>query len=182
MPEPGPVSVTREPPMRVRTAQASDLDDLLNIETLAFASDRLSRRRLREMIRSATACVLVAESEGLVGYALVLMRSNSQAARLYSLAVIPGAEGRGAGSQLLKAAETAVQNRGAGSLRLEVRTDNAGAIRFYRGHGYLETGRHENYYADGMAAMRFARDLRAGESRPSSRTAYGASMSATADG
>jgi ribosomal protein S18 acetylase RimI-like enzyme len=103
--------------------------------------------------------LLLAESGAVLGYALVLFRRDSRAARLYSLAVKPGSSGRGIGSQLLAAAEGAARDRGAALLRLEVRADNADALRFYESHGYVLFGRRDEYYADGMAALRLQRAL-----------------------
>jgi ribosomal protein S18 acetylase RimI-like enzyme len=40
-----------------------------------------------------------------------------------------------------------------------VRGDNAGAIRLYEQRGYRTIGRLENYYQDGMTAVRYAREL-----------------------
>jgi hypothetical protein len=45
-------------------------------------------------------------------------------------------------------------------LRLEVREDNAGAIRLYQHHGYRRIGRYLNYYADQTDALRFEKRLR----------------------
>jgi ribosomal-protein-alanine acetyltransferase len=153
--------------MSIREAHPTDIADLAALEELAFASDRLSRRRLAALARSPTARLLVAHREGeLAGYALLLTRRNSRAARLYSLAVAPGRAGRGLGSRLLTAAEAAARERGAESLRLEVRTDNAAAIRLYERHGYRVIGRRDDYYEDGAAALRYARDLRAAAAGP----------------
>jgi len=40
-----------------------------------------------------------------------------------------------------------------------VRIDNAGAIALYRREGFAGTGREENYYEDGAAALRFEKRL-----------------------
>lgn len=157
---------SRRPPssdadIRIREAIRSDIDGLTRLEAEAFASDRLSRRRLAALINSPSASLLVAEREGsLLGYVLVLTRRNSRSARLYSLAVAPACAGRGIGSCLLGAAEAAAAARGAAALRLEVRGDNEAAILLYRRRGYSEIGRRADYYADGMTALRFMRDLR----------------------
>ena len=160
MPHNGAPSLHCDASIRVRTAHVADLDQLTRIETLAFASDRLSRRRLRALMTAPSARLLVAEAGSVLGYALVLMRKGSSAARLYSIAVSPGNAGRGIGAALLQAAEAEAIESGAESLRLEVRTDNAGAVRFYQRRGYSPTGRRDGYYADGMAALLFERDLR----------------------
>jgi [ribosomal protein S18]-alanine N-acetyltransferase len=146
--------------LRIREAQSSDIDDLVRLEMKAFASDRLSRRRLRAHTRSPTAGLLVARRGGkIAGYALVLIRRGSHAARLHSLAVEPDAARQGIGSRLLAAAEAAALARGATNLRLEVRTDNAAAIRLYERAGYRMIGRRDGYYEDGAAALRYERDL-----------------------
>jgi ribosomal-protein-alanine acetyltransferase len=144
----------------IREARPGDIEELARLEESAFATDRLSRRRLKALAASATAALLLARSGGrLLGYALVLTRRGSRAARLYSLAVDPQSTGRGVGSRLLAAAESAARTRGATSLRLEVRVDNAAAIRLYEGKGYRPIGRRESYYQDGAAALRYARTL-----------------------
>ena len=72
-------------PAEIRTARASDVDDLAAIEKAVFASDRISRRSFRLLIERETAETLVAESDGRVaGYAIVLFRKGSGVARLYS--------------------------------------------------------------------------------------------------
>jgi ribosomal-protein-alanine acetyltransferase len=158
---------SRPPPLtdadlHIRPAEAADLDGLMGLETAAFASDRLTRRRLRALAGSPSAIFLVAESaDALSGYVLVLTRRNSRAARLYSLAVAPALAGQGIGSRLLAVAEAAAQARDADEIRLEVRVDNLTAIRLYESRGYRNIGRRQDYYADGMAAVCYARDLRA---------------------
>lgn len=153
----------RDADLRIREARSSDLDRLTLLEAGAFATDRLTRRRLAAFVNSPSACLLLAvRGDEAVGYVLVLTRRGSRAARLYSLAVAPELAGRGIGSILLGAAESAALARGADALRLEVRGDNSGAIRLYEQRGYRSMGRRENYYEDGMTAVRYARDLRDG--------------------
>jgi ribosomal-protein-alanine acetyltransferase len=161
MAEDSPRLRTGNTDLRIRKAQSSDIDDLVRLEAKAFSSDRLTRRRLWAHLRSERSSLLIIEQGGkLAGYALVLVRRGSAAARLYSLAVHPRATGQGIGSRLLAAAESAARGLGATSLRLEVRVDNASAIRLYERNGYRTIGRREDYYADGAAAFRYARDLR----------------------
>uniref|UniRef100_UPI003784F276 GNAT family N-acetyltransferase n=1 Tax=Methylocella sp. TaxID=1978226 RepID=UPI003784F276 len=86
-------------------------------------------------------------------------RSTSRKARLYSIALDPAAHGRGYGRLLLAASEEAARARGARTLRLEVRDDNARAIRLYEQAGYGAFGRYEDYYEDGGGAIRFEKPL-----------------------
>ncbi len=159
--------------LAVRKARLSDVDTLLRIEAETFATDALSRRSFRRLVRSPSAAVLVASRDGApCGYALVLFRRGSRTARLYSIAVAAGETGRGIGSQLLAAAEDAAQKRGAERLRLEVRADNPTAIRLYESRRYSRIGLRENYYEDGMTALLFACPLprQASSTRAPTRT------------
>jgi [ribosomal protein S18]-alanine N-acetyltransferase len=146
----------------IRAATLADLDAIEALENRAFTHDRLSRRSLRRLLAGRTCRLFVAPAEGAVaGYALVLFRAGAAAARLYSIAVDPQSAGRGLGRQLVAACEAEAADRGCAALRLEVRADNLGAIRLYEACGYRIFGRHEVYYADGSAAVRFERQLRA---------------------
>jgi ribosomal protein S18 acetylase RimI-like enzyme len=148
------------PAVRVRKAQAADLDALDALEHRVFATDHLSRRSLRHFLRSPTAEVMVAEHDGdLAGTAIVLFRPRSSVARLYSIAAAPHMGGRGVGTTLLAAAENAAVERGCGAIRLEVHETNAAAIARYRKTGYREFGRHARYYEDGGDALRFEKRL-----------------------
>jgi ribosomal-protein-alanine N-acetyltransferase len=117
---------------------------------------------MRALIVSPSADMLVAvRGRDPVGYAGVLRRRGSATARLYSLAVHPDELGKGYGRLLLAAAERAARQAGAHRLRLEVRADNAAAAALYASAGYRASGRRDDYYADGMAALLFQRDLAA---------------------
>ena len=51
-------------------------------------------------------------------------------------------------------AERWARRTGFSAFRLEVRDDNAGAIRFYEKRGYRQYGRLDSYYEDGHPARR----------------------------
>ena len=148
------------PDFRIRDGRPADLAVLCEIETRSFAADRLSARSLRRLIGRPSACLRVAVAGGeVVGYHLVLMRSRSRVARLYSIAVAAAQRGRGVGDRLLADAERQARRSGASLLRLEVRPDNSGAIRLYTQHGYAPIGTYPNYYADGAGALRYQKTL-----------------------
>src|SRR5262249_59559152 len=87
---------------RVRKAERGDIDALVRLEHSVFATDRLSRRSLLRSLRSRSAEVLVAAENGaLAGTVIVLFRSHSVVARLYSIAVAPHVAGPGAGLMLV---------------------------------------------------------------------------------
>lgn len=146
--------------IKVRPARRSDVEALLAIENAAFTGDRLSRRSFYTLSSRRSAILLVAAENGrILAYALVLLRRLSRKARLYSIAVSPQALGRGIAGLLLEAVEQETMLRGCQLMRLEVREDNSGAISLYEKSGYRCFGQHENYYHDGMRALRYEKRL-----------------------
>jgi len=139
----------------IRKAVTGDINALLDLETVAFQTDRLSRRSYRRWLRHPGCVFLVAEREGaLAGYVLVSLRRGTRLARLYSLAVHPDARGEGLASALLVAAEQQAREAGALFLRLEVAGTNDSALRLYRKSGYLQFGLYRRYYEDHSDALR----------------------------
>lgn len=98
----------------------------------------------------------------MAGYAIILFRSNSSAARLYSLAVDPRCRGAAIGRLLLREAECTAAGRGATRLRLEVRVDNEAARALYISAGFRPIEDLPGYYADGGAGIRYEKILARG--------------------
>jgi ribosomal protein S18 acetylase RimI-like enzyme len=145
---------------RIRRARPADLPALLALERSAFTTDHLSARQYRRHLGSPTALVLAAiDRSGLLGKAVVFFRRRSDVARLYSIAVAHGARGRGIGETLLTQAEQAARRRGATRMRLEVRQDNAAAMRLYERRGYTRFAERPGYYEDGVDAWRYEKKL-----------------------
>jgi ribosomal protein S18 acetylase RimI-like enzyme len=152
-------------PIRLRPAARDDLDALADIEQRAFDGDIISRRSLRRFLAASSAASMVAEVQGrIAGYALVLFRPTSAAARLYSIAVDPKVRGRGVGPALIAAAEAAALERDCVWLRLEVHENNTHAIARYRKAGFRQFGQRPDYYEDGGAALLMEKRLRRGRS------------------
>ena len=146
--------------IHLRQPHEGDIADLAAIENVAFPGDRLSRRSLKRLLGSPSATAIVVEWEGrMAGYAVVLFRRGTLAARLYSIAVAPKLAGRGIGSALLNAAPDAALARGRTLVRLEVRADNRPAIALYEKAGYRAIGRKPGYYEDGEDALRMEKSL-----------------------
>jgi ribosomal protein S18 acetylase RimI-like enzyme len=145
----------------VRRATAGDIEAMLRLES-EFPTDRLDRRHLRHLLVRANADVFVLDHAGAaIANAVTLYRRGSRSARLYSLAVAPAQRGRGLGATLLAAAETAASQRGCERIVLEVRPDNAAALRLYRARGYVVTGTRKEFYEDGSEALRLWKHLSA---------------------
>lgn len=154
--------------MHIRPAVRADLPALLQLEDAGFSSDRISDRSFRRFLKQPQDILLVAEAAegGLLGYGLLLRRRGTRLARLYSLVVSSKARGQGVGRQLLQALEDEAQAEGSRFIRLEVRTDNAGAIALYRSCGYRTLGEREGYYEDGSNALQMEKRLHSSHRRP----------------
>ena len=135
-------------------------DDILALEDACFSTDRISRRNLRNLMRSPSAYCMGAYHRGtLVGSMVILFRSNSRSARVYSLAVSAAARGLGIGRRMMARAEREARMRGCSRMRLEVRMDNLPAIRLYESLGYIDTSVLPGYYDDGAHAYVMRKEL-----------------------
>lgn len=162
-PEAPPAKPSAAARLEIRPARTGDLDALLGLENALFTTDRLSRRSFRHFISGRKDILLVAALGGVpCGYVLVLLRGGTALARLYSIAVDPKVQGRGIATALISACEEAASKRGAMVVRLEVRTDNAAALKLYEKLGYRVFGRYKGYYDDGADALRLEKILKRG--------------------
>jgi [ribosomal protein S18]-alanine N-acetyltransferase len=156
----------------LRNADKPDVPALFDLEAGVFPSDWLTPRNFRRLIGSASAaCRVAAAADRVAGYHVLLFRRGSTIARLYSIAVAPAFRGQGLAAILMKDAETVARERGSRRLKLEVRADNAGAIRLYERLGYRAFGRVAGYYSDGATAVRYERELDGPEKNLSSSAA-----------
>lgn len=144
----------------IRTAYLSDLERLIAIEQRAFELDRFSRRTFRYLLSKANAVTLIDEHDGeAVGYAMLLFNTGTSLARLYSLAVDPDYQGRGIGRELMEATEERAVAHGCVAMRLEVRADSERARKLYEAQGYRQIDTVDDYYEDGMQALRYEKRL-----------------------
>lgn len=132
-------------PCRLRAATAADAPRIATIEHAVF-SDPWSAASIRESILMPWMFTWVAEEPGgrVVGY--VFCREIAGESELLNIAVEPEARRGGLGRELLTAALTWAESRGARETFLEVRESNRGAITLYEGAGFRAVGRRPGYY------------------------------------
>jgi ribosomal protein S18 acetylase RimI-like enzyme len=151
---------------RIRTARPGDLDRLQEIEIASFPGDRISRRAMGRLIRSPSCRFLVEETGRVIrGMAVLTFRRGGRSVRLYSLVTDAAHRGAGVATALMDRAERWARREGFDRLTLEVRRDNAGAIRFYEARGYALLAVVDDYYDDGCPARRYGKELRKAGSR-----------------
>jgi ribosomal protein S18 acetylase RimI-like enzyme len=144
----------------VREAVLDDLDAIAKLETNSFSQDQVSRRSLRNFLRTPHRPVIAATIDGeLAGYALLSLRKGARAVRIYSIAVDVRFARRGVGRALLEACEKFGRQHGRAAIALEVRYDNKGAIALYEKCGFRASGEHADYYSDGATALRYKKTL-----------------------
>ncbi|HEY1077266.1 MAG TPA: GNAT family N-acetyltransferase [Fontimonas sp.] len=144
---------------RIRPGRPQDAEGILALEA-GFSTDRMSARSVRYFLAAASARVLVAELDGRVAGALImLLRRNSRWARIYSVAVDPRWRNMGLGRQLVAAAEKQAKRDGRQGMSLEVRIDNVGARALYLRLGYQEQAQLPAYYEDGGPGVRLRKQF-----------------------
>jgi len=91
--------------------------------------------------------VLLTDADGVVGYAG--LDHGGDVADVMTVAAAPRAQGQGLGRRLLIELERRALARGAASVLLEVRADNAAARRLYERSGYTLLSTRRRYYQPG---------------------------------
>lgn len=140
--------------LSIRNASLSDATVLVALEQKCFATDRISLRSFKRFIAEKRSDLLLVErAEQVVGYFLLIYRRGTSLARLYSLAVDPDCRKQGIAEYLMYHAEQTAAQRRCVLLRLEVRYDNAAAIRLYQKLNYHEFAVKHDFYEDHSDAI-----------------------------
>jgi len=147
----------------VRRATLADIEDIAALEQENLGVDAWSPELVAQGIAGdlPTVFYLVAETgEAVVGYAVV--SAVADIAELQRIAVTPAHRRGGLASALLDEGCRLARESGADRLLLEVRDNNAGALRFYAARDFVEIDRRPRYYRDGTTAIVLRRALVSG--------------------
>lgn len=141
--------------MTIRPAEISDIDALLNIESICFVTDHIKPRQMRYLVMKAKALFWVAViQQKVVGYGLMFTPKASNPARLYSLAVLPEYRSMKIGFMLLESLLLQVKKIGYKSCKLEVLSNDQKTIEFYQRFGFTKEKFLPEYYQNGKTALR----------------------------
>ena len=146
-------------PVSIRLASVGDLDGLVRLEEAFPDEDRFPRRTWRRLLDGNTVAHVAVSGGTLVGAAVLLFRTGSRVARLYTLSVTPDLRGKGIARQLRAAGETAAAEKDCNRMRLEARESNQHAILLYERSGYRVIARVAGYYPNGETAVRMEKPL-----------------------
>lgn len=124
---------------------ASDLDQVLEIESATFASPWRREHFLFEILENRWAVnQVVRRGDQLLAYSCVW--ELFEELKINNVAVRQEMRRHGLGRWLLERIVETARGRGCTVARLEVRPSNAGALALYRGFGFREVGRRTGYY------------------------------------
>jgi [ribosomal protein S18]-alanine N-acetyltransferase len=131
-----------------------DIERLLSVERAVFPYDPWPAEQFWAELAGVPEIrwYVVAEDAGeLAGYAGLSAAGSD--GDVQTLAVRPERQGRGAGAALLDALLGEARRRGCARVFLEVRPDNAAAIRLYESRWFQRIGIRRRYYGDGSDAI-----------------------------
>lgn len=159
----------------LRLARADDAASLaaLSRERIeAGLAWRYTPRRVAALIGAAdTSVVIAADRSGAGVHGFAAMQFGDENAHLVLLCVHASWQRRGVGRALHDWLMRSAQVAGIGSVTLELRADNSGALAFYRALGYTAFDTVAGYYDGRIAAHRMLLRLRHDETAPPARPA-----------
>lgn len=147
----------------IRLAERGDLDSLYALDQVCFRPGiAYSKAELRYFLFHPEGISLVAADAGnIAGFAAAEMRMHrgEPVGHIVTIDVDPAWRRQGVGRLLMDAVTQRCCAAGVSRLRLEVAVDDDGAIAFYKGEGFTQTGRIRGYYMGKLDALVMERDL-----------------------
>lgn len=144
--------------IELRRAEPADLSTLIRIERDCFTDSRQSSTEsLRRSLRSARQAVWLAEyvsAQGRTPLGALVLWGHRWTLRIYSIAVLPTAQGQGIGHRLLQHALQEARDARCRTVSLEADPRDRSLISWYKTHGFVEIQRLESYYSPGRDAIR----------------------------
>ncbi len=131
-------------PLSLRAMTASDVPEVVRIETTAFSTP-WSEATFRSLLERSGVELWVAEWGGELAAYAILWRVRDEG-ELANIAVRSDLRGRGIGSGLLSRMLKVAEDSGVRSLYLEVRESNELAREMYARRGFQEIGVRKGYY------------------------------------
>ena len=143
-------------PAGLRAMRGWDAGAVAAAERVLFGADAWSEEAVWGELAAPGRWYVVADGAGddLLGYAgLAGPDGPGGDADVATVAVLPGAQGRGLGRALLRALLAEAVRREVGAVLLEVRVGNEGARALYASEGFEHLSVRRRYYADGSDAQ-----------------------------
>ncbi len=150
--------------MTFRPAGPEDIGGIVHLENECFTlpKEKFNVRKVRSLLRSTRATTLVAELDGhIVAWAAALMPCLPRRTwgRIYAIAVSSHVRGKKLGQRLMQEMIARIESAKARQILLEVRTDNAAAIRLYEKLGFQASDVLKDYYGPNVDGVRMVRPV-----------------------
>jgi [ribosomal protein S18]-alanine N-acetyltransferase len=143
--------------IHLRDPIGADTESLFALDQVCFPPEiAYSRDEFRSLLRSKRTVGVVAEENGVLGgfaMAQVVRPRQSIGGHVVTIDVALEFRRRGVGRMLMDRLEAQVRDAGASWLRLEVAVDNAVALSFYTGLGFVAIGQIRGYYHRNLDAI-----------------------------
>lgn len=145
------------------------MDALFALDQVCFSPGiAYSKAELKYFLFHPRSISVVAESAAAIaGFAIVEfpLENGRRIGHIVTIDVSPAQRRKGVGRLLMDALLDFCREAEASRLRLEVAVDNDGALAFYRGLGFAETGRIRGFYMGKLDALQMGLDLESREAR-----------------
>ncbi len=135
--------------IKIETASLKLLDKLCEIEALCFDEEAFTKRQIAYLLTDYNTIALAAKTNNdIAGFiiAQVEIENNTVYGHIITINVAPNYRRKGIASKLLKETETILKQKSIGECHLEVREDNASALKLYQNTGYQKISKLEKYY------------------------------------
>lgn len=128
----------------LRRMRASDLDIVVQNETVAAEEHPWSKRVFIDCLRAGYQCWVLGNNDRLIGHGVMSVAIGES--HLLTLCVHPEFQRAGHGKRMLQFLLEQAENEAAEVCYLEVRHSNEAAKKLYRSMGFLPIGERKNYY------------------------------------
>jgi ribosomal-protein-alanine N-acetyltransferase len=130
----------------IREMSLEDLDEIIEIEKVSFASPWTRRLFEETLISPISSSFVMRKGTETIGY--IMLYSVGDEAHVLNIAINPYYRRRGYASSLIGHAIDCLKGKAVCDFFLEVREGNLGAIRLYQGFGFEKIGKRKNYYSE----------------------------------
>jgi ribosomal-protein-alanine N-acetyltransferase len=133
----------------IEDASIKYLGELYEIERRCFESEAFTKQQIASLLTDYNSISLIAKTNGkIVGFIIgMLYKENGKTVgHILTVDVLPEYRRRGIGLRLLREIEGIFKGKGACICVLEVREDNAAALRLYQKLAYQKVAKLKHYY------------------------------------
>lgn len=137
--------------IKIEAASIRLLDKLYQIEEQCFDQEAFTKRQIAYLLTDYNTIGLVAKANSdVAGFIMSQIEVEDELlyGHIITLNVAPAFRRKGIGSKMLKETEQILRDRSIPECHLEVREDNAAALKLYEKSGYRKISKLDNYYGN----------------------------------